>query len=247
MENLKKYWSQLYPGTSLTLLDDFFKTFESYRVLPGKMDEAMDWYKDAIVYSLYVDLFNDGFDGLKQKLDYLSDLGVTCLWLLPVLDSPMRDAGFDIKDYYNIRADLLKAKAESETSGFIDFLGAARQKGIRVIFDVAINHVSEEHPWFLEAKKGRSNPYRNFFIWSNTTEKYQEARIIFKGIESSNWEKSGEEYFFHRFFNFQPDLNYRNPEVLLAMCSDALLAKPGCGWLQSRCDSIHLERRGNRM
>ncbi|MEI6575243.1 MAG: alpha-amylase family glycosyl hydrolase [Bacteroidota bacterium] len=218
MENLKKYWSQLYPGTSLTLLDDFFKTFESYRVLPGKMDEAMDWYKDAIVYSLYVDLFNDGFDGLKQKLDYLSDLGVTCLWLLPVLDSPMRDAGFDIKDYYNIRADLLKAKAESETSGFIDFLGAARQKGIRVIFDVAINHVSEEHPWFLEAKKGRSNPYRNFFIWSNTTEKYQEARIIFKGIESSNWEKSGEEYFFHRFFNFQPDLNYRNPEVLLAMC-----------------------------
>jgi len=214
MENLYQYWSQLYPGASPVILDNFLKTIEPYKSGLHPSQDEMEWYKDAVVYSLYVDLFNKGFEGLTDKLDYLQELGVNCLWLLPVLDSPMRDAGFDIKDYYNIREELLGQKKDA----FLSFLAQARRKGIKVIFDVAINHVSEEHPWFLEAKKAKDNAYRDYFIWNDTTDKYTGARIIFKGIEESNWEKAGEQYFFHRFFNFQPDLNYRNPEVLLAMC-----------------------------
>lgn len=213
MEKLFTYWSQLYPDTSRVILDNFLKTVEPFRLDTNSGQEDKEWYKDAVVYSLYVDLFNKGFSGLTEKLGYLKDLGVNCLWLLPVLESPMRDAGFDIKDYYNIRTELV---GQNENA-FLAFLAAARAREIKVIFDVAINHVSEENPWFLEAKKSKENPYRDYFIWNGDTNKYSTARIIFKGIEESNWEKSGEEYFFHRFFNFQPDLNYKNPEVLLAM------------------------------
>jgi maltose alpha-D-glucosyltransferase/alpha-amylase len=218
MEKLFTYWNHLYPGTPAVILENFLKTISPYQHLDLEDDNHHDWYKDAVVYSLYVDLFNDSFGGLTQKLDYLCELGVNCLWLLPVLDSPMRDAGFDIKDYYKIRDELLSGDEGPESASFADFLKLAAGKGIRVIFDVALNHVSEEHPWFVEARKGQTNPYRNYFIWSDKPDRYRDARIIFKGIESSNWESAGAQYFFHRFFNFQPDLNYRNPEVLLAMC-----------------------------
>lgn len=215
---LFEYWEALYPGTPLQLLDNFLKTIDFYRIHQHSNDENTDWYKDAIVYSLYADLFNSDFNGIIQKLDYLQDLGVNCIWLLPVLQSPMRDAGFDISDYLDIRPELAGNGSRDGSAIFSLFLSEAHHRGIKVIFDFAINHISDQHPWFIEARKGKDNPYRNYFIWSNDTSVYSDARIIFKGIESSNWEKCGDEYYFHRFFSFQPDLNYRNPEVLLGMC-----------------------------
>ncbi len=212
-------WERLYPGVPASDLEQFLAAGENSQTVLQKDEIQADWYKDAVVYSLYADLFNNDFAGLTQKLDYLHELGINCIWLLPVLDSPMRDAGFDISNYYQIRADLLdKSGKSADQQVFRQFLAEAHKKGIRVIFDISMNHTSDEHPWFVEASKSKDNPYRNYYIWSNNTDLYKEARIIFKGIESSNWEKKGDEYFFHRFFNFQPDLNYRNPQVLLEMC-----------------------------
>lgn len=218
------YWNQLYPALGMEKLEAFLAEIEGMRML--QTEENPLWYKDAVVYSLYVDLFNKDFTGLTDKLDYLQDLGVTCLWLLPILDSPMRDAGFDIRHYDRIRHELLGLKPgfsrQEQEQVFGKFLQAAKRRGIRVIFDVAINHCSETHPWFVEAKKSEDNPYRDYFIWTKDTSLYKDARIIFKGMENSNWEPYGDWYYFHRFFNFQPDLNYRNPDVLLAMSRNLL-------------------------
>ncbi|MCF6170137.1 MAG: alpha-glucosidase C-terminal domain-containing protein [Bacteroidales bacterium] len=222
---LKHYWNELYPDTGEGKLNDFLRELEP-KNSPPKQAET-DWYKDAIVYALYVDLFNKDFNGLSDKLDYLQDLGVNCLWLLPILDSPMRDAGFDIKKYDRIRPDLLGLTADSsreeQEAVFGNFLKEAHSRGIRVIFDIAINHSSDQHPWFLEARKSEDNPYRNYYIWSKNTSLYGKARLLFKGIEDSNWEPNGDGWnYFHRFFSFQPDLNYKNPDVLLAMSRNLL-------------------------
>lgn len=221
-KRLYQYWHELYPNDSTDKLDDFL---EKNKPVQQKKQTA-NWYKDAVIYSLYVDLFAGDIAGLTNKLDYLQDLGVNCLWLLPVLDSPMRDAGFDVRNYDRIRAEVLglpeSFTKEEQEKIFGDFLNEAHRREIRVIFDVAINHTSEEHPWFLESKKSENNPYRNYYIWSKTATEYADARIIFKGIEESNWQKEGDAYFFHRFFNFQPDLNYKNPDVLLAMSGNLL-------------------------
>ncbi|PKP48935.1 MAG: alpha-amylase [Bacteroidetes bacterium HGW-Bacteroidetes-1] len=217
-------WASLYPGDNQQRLEQFLEALIS-QSLDGESFQA-DWYKDAVVYSLYVDLFSNDFKSLTEKLDYLKGLGVSCLWLLPILDSPMRDAGFDIRNYDQIRPELLGLEENSSVAEreevFGKFLAEAHNHGIRVIFDVAINHCSEEHPWFVEAKKSEDNPYRDYFIWSRDKSLYRDARIIFKGMETSNWEPFGDSNFFHRFFNFQPDLNYKNPEVLLAMCRNLL-------------------------
>lgn len=236
---LRTLWNALYPFDDQIRLEQFISQLNP-EVLRNENDKE-DWYKDVVVYSLYVDLYAKNFDGLISKLDYLQGLGVSCLWLLPILDSPMRDAGFDIRNYDLIRHDLLNlepgfTKAEQEKV-FGKFLNEAHQRGIRVIFDVAINHCSEEHPWFVQAQQSETSPYRDFFIWSNDTSFYGDARIIFKGMESSNWEPSGSSHFFHRFFNFQPDLNYRNPEVLLAM-SNILLYWQSVGVDGFRADAI---------
>jgi len=213
------YWEQLYPGVPAKILENFLLTIGVYSGKNEESDFQADWYKDAVVYSLYADLFNNDFTGLTQKLDYLHDLGINCIWILPVLDSPMRDAGFDISDYKNIRSELLdKSGKTNDQNIFRKFLTAAHEKGIKVIFDISMNHTSDEHPWFVEAAKSKDNPFRDYYIWSEDTDLYNEARIIFKGIETSNWEKKGDEYYFHRFFNFQPDLNYKNPQVLLEIC-----------------------------
>jgi maltose alpha-D-glucosyltransferase/alpha-amylase len=156
----------------------------------------------------------------------LQELGVNCLWLLPILDSPMRDAGFDISNYRRIRKDLAglgDEATDAQIDGlFVKFLDEAHQRGLSVIFDIATNHISDQHQWFQEAKKSKDNPYRNFFIWSKTGKELADARIIFYGIEESNWKREGDEYYFHRFFDFQPDLNYRNPAVLLEMSRNLL-------------------------
>lgn len=212
INNIYQYWNVLYENQAIEKLDAFINEISSFPY--PHTNNLDDWYKDAVVYSLYVDLFANNFNGLTEKLDYLQNLGVNCLWLLPVLQSPMRDAGFDISDFYKIREALL---GDDENS-FDNFLQHAHAKGMRVLFDIALNHTSDTHAWFVEAKKSKENKYRDYYIWSDTKEKYSKARVIFKGIETCNWEKSGGQYYFHRFFNFQPDLNYKNPEVLVQMC-----------------------------
>jgi maltose alpha-D-glucosyltransferase/alpha-amylase len=237
--DLYQVWQDLYPEQPLALLEQFTAELEGFITgisLPG-LDK--EWYKDAVVYSLYVDLFNRDFRGLTERLDYLQDLGVNCLWLLPILDSPMRDAGFDISDYRRIRKDL-SGLGENATDDqidelFMNFLAEAHSRGLKVIFDIATNHISDQHFWYREARKSKDNPYRDFFIWSKDAKEYADARIIFYGIEESNWKKDGDEYYFHRFFDFQPDLNYRNPQVLLEMSRNLLF------WMKRGVDGFRAD------
>jgi trehalose synthase len=174
------------------------------------------WYKDAIFYQIYIRAFYDSnadghgdIKGLTQKLDYLQELGVDCIWLMPIYPSPLRDDGYDIADYYNI----------AETFGSIDDLKElienAHQRNIRVIMDLVLNHTSDQHPWFQASRSDRNSPYRDYYVWSDTDQKYSDARIIFLDTEPSNWtwdEKAGQ-YFWHRFYASQPDLNYDNLSV----------------------------------
>lgn len=236
---MTEIWNTLYPDSETIELTQFIEKLESVKQgmsFPEKDDE---WFKDAIVYSLYVDLFNNDFPGLEQKLDYLQELGVNCLWLLPILDSPGKDAGFDISDYRSIRPDLLglpeNAPHKEKINVFARFLEKAHKKKIRVIFDIAINHTSDQHAWFRESRKSKDNPYHNYYIWADDDKGYADARIIFEGLCGSNWEKDGDQYFFHRFFEFQPDLNYRNPEVLLAMADNMVY------WLKLGVDGFRAD------
>lgn len=174
------------------------------------------WYKDAIFYEVYVRAFYDSngdghgdIRGLTAKLDYFEALGVDCLWLLPVYPSPLLDGGYDISDYYNIHPDY------GSLDDFKTFLDEAHRRGLRVIADLVLNHTSSQHPWFQAARADRNSPYRNYYVWSDTDDKYQEARIIFVDSEKSNWtwdEQAGQ-YYWHRFYSSQPDLNYDNPLV----------------------------------
>lgn len=239
VEALKSIWYELYDRSADDTLANFLAYLDDFKKVNQIQPQQPGWYKEAIVYSLYVDLFSENFQGLRQRLDYLENLGVNCIWLLPVLDSPMRDAGFDISDYTKIRGDLLglplQSSNDEKIAVFRDFLDDAHSRNIRVIFDIAMNHTSEEHLWFVEAKKGKDNPFREFYIWSNDDKLYQDARIIFKGMETSNWELLGDEYFFHRFFSFQPDLNYRNPQVLIEMSKNLLY------WLNIGVDGFRVD------
>ena len=178
------------------------------------------WYKDAIFYEIYVRGFFDSdgdgvgdFRGLTAKLDYLEWLGVDCLWLLPFYESPLRDGGYDISDYYSILREY------GTLDDFRDFLTAAHRRGIRVIADLVVNHTSDQHRWFTQSRSSVHSPYRDWYVWSDTDQKYGDARIIFSDTERSNWtwdETSGA-FYWHRFFSHQPDLNYDNPEVQQAM------------------------------
>lgn len=232
-------WQKLYPEDDSEMLSSFIGQLDVAKKQSSFPPREEEWYKDAIVYSLYVDLFNKDFPGLEQKLDYLQKLGVNCLWLLPILDSPGKDAGFDIKDYRSIRPDLLGLPPESsndeKAAVFAGFLDKAHKKGIRVIFDIAINHTSDQHPWFLESRSSVDNPFRDYYIWAEDDKGYRDARIIFKGLCESNWEKDGDQYFFHRFFEFQPDLNYRNPDVLIAMAENLIF------WLKLGVDGFRAD------
>ncbi len=179
------------------------------------------WYKDAIIYELRVGSFHDSnadgigdFRGLLQRLDYLADLGVTALWLLPFYPSPMRDDGYDISDYQSVHPDF------GTLQDFKAFLKAAHQRGLRVITELVINHTSDQHPWFQRARKAPpSSHYRDFYVWSDTPERYAEARIIFKDFEPSNWswDPVAKAYYWHRFYAHQPDLNFDSPEVRRAV------------------------------
>jgi maltose alpha-D-glucosyltransferase / alpha-amylase len=176
------------------------------------------WYKDAIIYELHVKAFmdsnNDGigdFQGLLSKLDYVQDLGVTCLWLLPFFPSPLRDDGYDIADYENVHPNY------GTMEDFRQFLTEAHNRGLQVMIELVINHTSDQHPWFQRARHApKDSPERDFYVWSDTDQKYTDARIIFTDTEKSNWTWDAEagQYYWHRFFSHQPDLNYDNPAVI---------------------------------
>ena len=183
--------------------------------LPFKDDPL--WFKDAIIYEVPVRAFADSngdgigdFRGITEKLDYLQDLGVTALWLLPFFPSPLRDDGYDIADYTSVNPIY------GTLEDFKDFLEAAHKRGIRVIVELIINHTSDQHPWFQKARNApKGSKERDFYVWSDTPEKYQETRIIFQDFETSNWawDPVAKAYCWHRFYSHQPDLNYDNPHV----------------------------------
>lgn len=181
----------------------------------------LQWYKDAVIYELHVRAFCDGaaegtgdFRGLTSKLDYLRDLGVTALWLLPFYPSPLRDDGYDIADYTTVHRDY------GTLDSFREFLNEAHDHGLRVITELVINHTSDQHPWFQRARRAPpGSPERDFYVWNDTPEKYAAARIIFKDFETSNWswDKIAKSYYWHRFYSHQPDLNFDNEAVTQAL------------------------------
>jgi maltose alpha-D-glucosyltransferase/alpha-amylase len=178
------------------------------------------WYKDAVIYQLHVRTFCDSngdgigdFVGLTQRLDYLQELGTNTIWLLPFYPSPLRDDGYDIADYITVHPSY------GTLDDFKAFLTAAHNRGLRVIIEMVMNHTSDQHPWFQEARSSRDNPKRDWYVWSDTDTKYQDVRIIFIDTELSNWtwDPVSKSYYWHRFFHHQPDLNFDNPEVFEAM------------------------------
>ncbi|HUF53374.1 MAG TPA: maltose alpha-D-glucosyltransferase [Dehalococcoidia bacterium] len=183
-------------------------------------DDAL-WYKDAIIYQLHVRSFADSdadgigdFRGLTDKLDYLQDLGVTAIWLLPFYPSPLRDDGYDIADYMDVNPSY------GSLRDFQVLLREAHRRGLRVVTELVLNHTSDQHPWFQRARRARPNSRaRKFYVWSDSPDKYSTARIIFKDFETSNWAKDpvADAYYWHRFYSHQPDLNFENPEVHRAL------------------------------
>ena len=183
----------------------------------GELEDPL-WYKDAIIYEVPVKSFFDGnndgigdFAGLIEKLDYLQGLGVTCLWLLPCFPSPLKDDGYDISNYTEVHPSY------GTLSDFRQFLAAAHDRDLKVIIELVVNHTSDQHQWFQSARHApRDSALRDFYVWSDTDQKYQDARIIFIDTEQSNWawDPVAKAYYWHRFFHHQPDLNYDNPVVL---------------------------------
>lgn len=197
------------------------------------------WFKDAIIYELHVRSFFDAngdgigdFAGLTAKLDYLQDLGVTALWLLPFYPSPLRDDGYDIADYTAINPDYGTMRQ------FERFVAEAHDRGMKVITELVINHTSDQHPWFKRAVKApKGSPERDFYVWSDDPEQWSDVRIIFEDYETSNWQWHGEagQYYWHRFFHHQPDLNFDSPDVQQAV-KDVLDR-----WAETGVDGMRLD------
>ncbi len=200
-------------------------------------DESL-WYLNAIFYELNVRAFFDSngdghgdLAGLTSKLDYLQELGVDAIWLLPVYPSPLLDDGYDIADYYGIHPDY------GSIEDFKLFITEAHRRGMRVITDLVLNHTSDQHPWFQAARQGRDNPYHDYYVWSDDDQKYSDARIIFVDTEESNWswDESAQRYYWHRFYSSQPDLNYDNPRVRQEMLDIARF------WLEMGVDGFRAD------
>jgi maltose alpha-D-glucosyltransferase / alpha-amylase len=196
------------------------------------------WYKDAIIYQLHVRTFCDSngdgigdFAGLMQKLDYLQDLGITAIWLLPFFPSPLRDDGYDIANYRAIHPNY------GTLEDFKAFLAAAHARGIRVIIEMVLNHTSDQHPWFQESRSSRDNPKRDWYVWSDSDDRYRGVRIIFLDTEMSNWawDPVSKSYYWHRFFSHQPDLNYDHPAVFEEMWDVMKF------WLEIGVDAFRLD------
>ena len=218
---------------------NFLSSIDATELPVTSLDGDELWYKDAIIYQLHVKAFadsnNDGigdFAGLTEKLGYLQELGVTALWLLPFYPSPGRDDGYDIADYGAINPDFGTMK------DFKRFIVEAKRRGLRVITELVINHTSDQHDWFKRAR--RSDPKssaRNWYVWSDTDQKYLGTRIIFTDTEKSNWTWDPEagQFYWHRFFSHQPDLNFDNPRVVSA------IMKVMKRWLDTGVDGFRLD------
>jgi len=197
------------------------------------------WYKDAIIYQLHVKAFfdsdNDGvgdFKGLKERLNYIKDLGATAVWVMPFYPSPQRDDGYDISEYKNVHPDY------GSKRDFQAFVRKAHDLGLKVITELVINHTSDQHPWFQRARRApKGSAKRNFYVWSDTTKKYEDTPIIFRDTENSNWawDEEADQYYWHRFFSHQPDLNHDNPQVFKAMMSGMRF------WLDAGVDGLRLD------
>jgi maltose alpha-D-glucosyltransferase/alpha-amylase len=196
------------------------------------------WYKNAIIYSLHVGTFMDSngdgigdFVGLIRRLDYLAGLGITCLWLMPFQTSPRRDDGYDISDYYAVDPCF------GTLGDFVDFTHEAKQRGIRVIIDLVVNHTSNQHPWFLAAKRDENSKYRDYYLWSKKRPKDAEEGMVFPGVQKTTWtfDRDAGAYYFHRFYDFQPDLNTANPAVM------AEVRKIMGFWLQLGVDGFRMD------
>ena len=197
------------------------------------------WYKDAIIYEAHVKTFydsnNDGigdFEGLRQKLPYLESLGITAIWLLPFYPSPLKDDGYDIADYMDVNPDY------GTIEDFRAFLDGAHERGLKVITELVINHTSDQHAWFQRARKAKPGSVeRNYYVWSKDPGKYADARIIFQDFEASNWsyDSVAEEYYWHRFYHHQPDLNFENPAV------EKAIYKVLDFWLEMGVDGLRLD------
>ena len=197
------------------------------------------WFKDAVIYQLHVKSFFDAdddgigdFAGLAQKIDYIKNLGATCVWLLPFYPSPLRDDGYDIADYRNVNP------AYGTMREFREFVRAAHARGIRVLTELVINHTSDQHPWFQRARRAKKDSaYRDFYVWSDTDRRYEDARIIFTDTELSNWtwDPIAGAYYWHRFFSHQPDLNFDNPRVVAAVKNIMRF------WLDTGVDALRLD------
>jgi maltose alpha-D-glucosyltransferase/alpha-amylase len=196
------------------------------------------WFKRAVFYEIHLRGFADSdadgcgdFRGLTERLDYLQWLGIDCVWLLPMYASPLRDGGYDISEHYQVHPDYGTIE---DARTFVD---SAHQRGIRVVADMVVNHTSIDHPWFQESRSSPGSPKRDWYVWSDTSERYAEARIIFVDTETSNWtwEPVAGAYYWHRFFSHQPDLNYDNPEVQEAMLDVIRF------WLELGMDGMRLD------
>jgi maltose alpha-D-glucosyltransferase/alpha-amylase len=206
------------------------------------------WYKKAVIYELHIRAFYDSnadghgdIPGLIEKLPYLQDLGVTCLWILPHYPSPLKDDGYDIADFYAVHPDY------GTLADFQRLVDEAHKRDIRIISELVVNHTSDQHAWFQESRRDPASPKRDYYVWSDTDEKYRGTRIIFTDTERSNWtwDPVAKQYFWHRFFSHQPDLNYDNPEVQEAML-DVMRFWLNMGVDGFRCDAVPylFEREG---
>ena len=203
------------------------------------LEEDPLWYNDAIIYELHVKSFCDSngdgigdFPGLISKLDYLQELGVNTLWLMPFYPSPGRDDGYDIADYHNVHP------AVGEMADFHTFITEAHRRGLRVITELVINHTSDQHPWFQAARRSPAgSSKRDYYVWSDTDSRYSGTRIIFNDTEKSNWtwDDEAQAYYWHRFFSHQPDLNFANPHVF-----KAIMHVMGF-WLDAGVDGMRLD------
>jgi len=204
-----------------------------------RLKDDPEWFKDAVIYQLHIKAYNDAdgngigdFQGLIKKLDYLQELGITAIWLLPFYPSPLRDDGYDIADYFDVHPDYGTLK------DFREFLKSAHYRGMRVITELVLNHTSDQHRWFKLARRaGTDNEMRSYYVWSDSPDKYGDARIIFKDFETSNWtwDPVAGAYYWHRFYSHQPDLNFDNPRVHKA------LLKVIDFWLDMGVDGLRLD------
>ena len=201
-------------------------------------DDAL-WYKDALIYELHVKAFFDSnddgmgdFQGLTAKLDYIRDLGVNTIWLLPFYPSPMRDDGYDVSDYHNIAPNY------GTRQDFRHFVREAKRRNLRIITELIVNHTSDQHPWFQAARRApKGSDKRAWYVWSDDPKKYSGTRVIFTDTEKSNWtwDEVAQQYYWHRFFSHQPDLNFDNAKVLKAILKTMRF------WLDMGVDGFRLD------